>query len=189
MPVGSERQGDAGTGKQGQVRRLLLVACIDGRKWLCRSGWIRRTNSNKIFWFVNSVASQEERLYPSQHSMPKFVKSILCLLVLLSLTAGMLAQFIHPSHAEPTSPCTNIACADVIRTCGAHAVPCQDSDDDGADHHHHAAGCCHVGALGAVVLAANELLCPPIPRMADFCEHKDLPGESPVFPVDKPPLI
>ena len=116
-----------------------------------------------------------------------------CLLLLVSLMGIQFAQVHHPEHAEPGVPCFQADCGPT--TPSAHDCddcPVSTHSGDSAqnkNHHHHDFGCCSHVAINALDAVVGISLCPPPPTLALLGDDDRIPGESPVFVMDKPPLI
>jgi hypothetical protein len=120
-----------------------------------------------------------------------WLSKILCLLLLVSLFGSQLLQARHPEHAEPSAPCYQQACAPTADTGDScdDCLPCDDPEDCGRNHHHHDFGCCSLHAFNALATASRIPLIPPTARFLCYEGFNTTPGESPVYPIDKPPVI
>ena len=120
------------------------------------------------------------------------LSKIWCVLLVVSLIGNQVAQVHHPRHCEPSAPCYQKSCADAAHVDDACVAshPCNSDDDPGTSaHHHHDYGCCSHVSLNAIDLGTSISLCPPHARRALIQHVAEIPGESPVYPMDKPPLI
>jgi len=122
------------------------------------------------------------------------LKRLFTTLLALGVVAGSLGRLVAQDPCDSLPQHSTVEHVDEHGCCEPPCTPCPGPEHDPshdekcpADHHHHV-GCCHVMPLVAESHAKLSSGRTPVSRLLLSFEEATAP-ETPVFELDKPPLI